>query len=58
MPKRAKINLTHEPIASLDWSGMTMDFEVQDKSMLAKLKVGQKVTFTLDRNPQGKIRDQ
>ena len=52
--KAGKINLTHEPIASLDWPGMTMDFEVQDKSMLAKLKVGQKVTFTLIEIRKGK----
>lgn len=52
--KAGKINLSHEPIASLDWPGMTMDFEVQDKAMLAKLKVGQKVTFTLIEIRKGK----
>jgi Cu(I)/Ag(I) efflux system periplasmic protein CusF len=52
--KAGKINLTHEPIASLDWPGMTMDFEVQDKSSLAKLKAGQKVTFKLIEARKGK----
>lgn len=45
--KAGKINITHEPIASLNWPRMTMDFEVQDKNLLAKLKAGQKVTFKL-----------
>jgi Cu/Ag efflux protein CusF len=43
----SKINMTHDAIKSLDWPGMTMDFEVQDKSMLTKLKPGQKVSFRL-----------
>jgi Cu/Ag efflux protein CusF len=52
--KVGKINLSHEPIASLDWPAMTMDFDVQDKAMLSKLKVGQKVTFTLIEIRKGK----
>lgn len=42
-----KVNITHEAIQSLDWPGMTMDFDVQDKAALAKLKPGQKVAFKL-----------
>jgi Cu(I)/Ag(I) efflux system protein CusF len=45
--KAGKINLSHEAIASLDWPAMTMDFAVQDKASLNKLKPGQKVTFKL-----------
>lgn len=52
--KAGKINITHGPIASLDWPGMTMDFEVQDKAALAKLKPGQKVTFKLIEARKGK----
>lgn len=52
--KAGKINITHEPIASLGWMGMTMDFEVQDKSMLADLKKGQKVAFKLVEARKGK----
>jgi Cu(I)/Ag(I) efflux system periplasmic protein CusF len=52
--KAGKINLSHGPIASLDWPGMTMDFDVQDKAMLTKLKVGQKVTFQLIEVRKGK----
>lgn len=52
--KAGKVNITHEPIASLGWSGMTMDFEVQDKALLANLKKGQKVTFKLVEARKGK----
>jgi len=52
--KAGKINLTHGPIASLDWPGMTMDFDVQDKALLTKLKPGQKVTFKLIEARKGK----
>ena len=45
--KAGKINLTHEPIASLDRPGMTMDYDVQDKALLTNLKPGQKVAFKL-----------
>lgn len=52
--KAGKINLSHEPIASLDWPGMTMDFEVQDKASLNKLKPGQKIAFKLIEVRKGK----
>lgn len=50
-----KVNITHEPIASLGWSGMTMDLGVQDKAVLANLKKGQKVTFKLVEVRKGKF---
>jgi Cu(I)/Ag(I) efflux system membrane fusion protein len=52
--KAGKINLSHGPIASLDWPGMTMDFEVQDKALLTNLKRGQKVAFKLIEVRKGK----
>src|ERR1700693_3335008 len=52
--KAGKINLTHGPIASLDWPGMTMDFDVQDKDSLTNLKPGQKVAFKLIEVRKGK----
>lgn len=52
--KSGKINLNHEPIQSLDWPGMTMDFDVQDKAALSKLKPGQKVAFSLIEARRGK----
>jgi len=44
-----KINLTHGPIKSLGWAGMTMDFLVADKSVLTKLSPGQRVTFDIEK---------
>ena len=37
--------LEHEAINSLNWPPMTMGFQVQDKALLDKLVVGQKVSF-------------
>ena len=44
-PAAAKITLRHEPIKSLDMPRMTMVFEVRDRSLLDKVKVGDKVKF-------------
>jgi Cu/Ag efflux protein CusF len=40
-----KVNMTHGPIDSLGWPGMTMDFKVKDAAILKGIKPGQKVTF-------------
>ena len=48
-----KVNLTHGPIASLNWPGMTMDFAVADKQALAKLKPSQKVEFKVAEKSKG-----
>ena len=45
-----KLNLTHEPIASLGWKGMTMDFSVQNPALLKNLKPGAPVEFELQKN--------
>ena len=42
-----KINMTHGPIESLGWPGMTMDFKVKDAAILKGIKPGQKVMFEL-----------
>lgn len=39
------VSLKHEPVKSLGWPGMTMDFKVRDKKLLEGLKPEQKVTF-------------
>ena len=39
--------LTHGPIASLKWPGMTMDFKVKDAALLRSLKPGQNVAFDM-----------
>ena len=41
------VNISHEPIPSLKWQSMTMDFKVADKKLLSGIKTGQAVTFGL-----------
>lgn len=41
------VNLTHGPIASLGWPGMTMDFGVAPTVDLSTLKVGDTVSFSV-----------
>jgi Cu(I)/Ag(I) efflux system membrane fusion protein len=43
----AKVTITHDPIASLNWPAMTMDFRVADPALLQPLKPGQEVEFEL-----------
>jgi Cu(I)/Ag(I) efflux system membrane fusion protein len=42
---QASVSLTHGPIASLKWPGMTMDFHVKDPALLRTLKPGQSISF-------------
>jgi Cu/Ag efflux protein CusF len=42
-----KISLSHGPIASLGLKAMITNFDVVDRSLLAHLKKGQKVAFSL-----------
>ena len=48
-----KLSMTHGPIPSLQWPGMTMNFTVKDRRGLARLKSGQKVDFTLAEQSKG-----
>jgi len=43
-----KITLKHGEIKNLDMPPMTMVFQVKDPVLLAKVKVGDKVQFTVD----------
>ncbi len=43
-----KITLKHGEIKSLDMPPMTMVFQVKDPTLLAKVKVGDKVQFTVE----------
>lgn len=47
------VNLTHGPIKSLDWMGMTMNFKVKNTANLDKIKVGMKVDFEVSKEPDG-----
>ena len=42
-----KITLKHGPIQNLDMPGMTMVFTAKSKSLLANLKVGDKIKFAV-----------
>ena len=44
----SKITLKHGEIKNLDMPPMTMVFQVKDPAMLEKLKVGDKVQFTVE----------
>ncbi len=44
---KSRIKLAHEPIKSLGWSSMKMDFIVTDASMLDGIKPGDAVQFEL-----------
>jgi len=41
------VSITHGPIASLGWPGMTMDFELANSSLAQGIKPGSAVTFEL-----------
>lgn len=43
--EQGKVTLRHGPIKNLNMPGMTMVFAVKDKSMLDKVKPGDKVRF-------------
>ncbi|BCT67783.1 efflux RND transporter periplasmic adaptor subunit [Nitrosospira sp. NRS527] len=43
----ATVTIAHDPIVSLDWPAMTMDFRAGDPALLQSLKPGQKVDFEI-----------
>jgi membrane fusion protein, copper/silver efflux system len=50
-PAKGRVELDHEPIASLQWPKMKMGFVVEDKAQLAKLKKGEAIEFELRPKP-------
>ena len=50
---RSTVTVAHDPIKSLNWPAMTMDFRVREKADLAKLKTGQKLEFELVEEKKG-----
>lgn len=50
-----KVNLTHDPVKSLGWPGMTMDFKVKDNTILKGFKPRQKVTFEIVKEGEGQF---
>jgi Cu(I)/Ag(I) efflux system membrane fusion protein len=49
------VEISHDPIPSLQWPAMTMAFRVRDKAMLGGLKKGQPVEFDLAQRPAGEF---
>jgi Cu(I)/Ag(I) efflux system membrane fusion protein len=49
--EKGRVELDHEPIASMQWPKMTMGFLVDDKRQLAALKKGDVVEFELKPKP-------
>ncbi len=47
-PASGTVKIDHGPVQSLGWPAMTMDFQVENKSLLEGVKPGQSVTFTLE----------
>ena len=45
-PAKGQAMIQHGPVASLNWPGMTMGFDVKDKALFDKLKPGAKIQFT------------
>ena len=44
---KGKLVIDHDPIPALNWPRMVMDFQLADKAMTEKVKVGEKINFTL-----------
>jgi Cu(I)/Ag(I) efflux system protein CusF len=49
------VNITHGPVESLGWPGMTMNFQVKSKVLLMGLKAGQKIDFDLAKQGGGYV---
>ena len=45
--QNSTINLTHGPVTSLGWPGMTMNFSIKDVAILKGIQPGQKVAFEI-----------
>lgn len=53
--QHGKVNLTHGPIKTLGWSGMTMDFKVKDTALLKAVKSGRKMKFEVVNDGPGQF---
>jgi Cu/Ag efflux protein CusF len=47
------VNVSHEPIPSIGWPAMTMDFPVAPSVDLSSIQPGSRVSFTLARGANG-----
>ncbi len=49
------VNISHDPIPSLNFPAMTMDFQVKDKTLLKGVKPGQAVEFDVVQQVPGEL---
>jgi Cu(I)/Ag(I) efflux system membrane fusion protein len=52
-PKTGSVLITHGPVASLEWGGMTMEFKVADPALFAAMKAGARIRFEFVERPPG-----
>jgi Cu/Ag efflux protein CusF len=52
-PAQHKINVSHQPIPSLGWPAMTMEFSVAPSVSLNSIKPGSRVNFSLEKGKDG-----
>ena len=48
-----RVNITHDPVESLKWPKMKMNFKVADPGLLEGLKPGSEVDFDLQKTGEG-----
>lgn len=51
--KDTKLNISHGPIASLDWPAMTMDFQLTDPAQAEGIAPGDEIEFEFRQNEDG-----
>jgi Cu(I)/Ag(I) efflux system protein CusF len=44
-PATNSVTIAHEPVSTMNWPAMTMTFKAKDKTLLEKIKQGDKVDF-------------
>lgn len=49
----ARIKLTHDPIAALNWPKLTLFFRLKDRALADRVKQGDRVGFSLERQDSG-----
>jgi len=50
-----KVKLTHDPIAAMAWPRMTLSFRLKDSSLADRVKVGDRVEFSLEKSVAGYV---
>lgn len=52
-PSAASVTLFHDPMPTLEWPSMTMDFNVADPDLLQGVEVGDQVDFVITQDSTG-----